>query len=89
MIVLTESAAQQLKDTLSEHATEAEQLLRLTPMSSGGFALTLDVEREGDEIVESEGTKLLLLDASIAPALDGATLDSVDTPEGPRLTISR
>ena len=89
MIIVTERAAQQLKDTLSEHATEAEQALRVTPTSSGDFVLTLDVEQEGDEVVESEGTKILLLDASVGPALDGLTLDCVDTPEGPRLTLSR
>ena len=89
MIVVTERAAEWLKETLDEHATETEQLLRLVLTESGDFALMLDVEREGDEVVEREGTKLLSCEASIAPTVDGATLDCVDTPEGPRLTIYR
>ncbi len=89
MIIVTERAAEELKETLREHATDAEQALRLTPTSGGAFVLTLDVEQEGDEVVESEGTKLLLMDDSVAPALDGITLDCVDTPEGPRLTLSK
>ena len=88
MIVVTERAAEELKETLKEHATDDEQALRLTPAPGGACVLTLDVEQEGDEVMESEGTKLLLMDASVAPALDGITLDCVDTPEGPRLTLS-
>jgi Fe-S cluster assembly iron-binding protein IscA len=89
VIVVTERAAEELKETLREHATDDEQALRLTPAPGDVFVLTLDVEQEGDEVVESEGTKLLLMDASVAPALDGIILDCVDTPEGPRLTLSK
>lgn len=49
----------------------------------------IDVEREGDEIIQKEGSNLLFLDEDTSTALDGVTLDYIDTPEGARLTLRR
>ena len=48
----------------------------------------LDREAEGDQVVEHEGVKVLLVDSDLAPVVDGKTLDVEDTAEGPRLVIS-
>ena len=88
MFNVTERACQELKLTLKTYATEPEQVLRLSP-GPQGFFLTLDIEREGDEVITWEGEKVLLIGSDIMPFVEGATLDCIDTPEGPRLTISR
>ena len=59
--------------------------LRLVRISSGGFGLRLGREREGDQVVEHEGAKLLLLGDDVLGDLGEATIDSQETDEGPRL----
>jgi Fe-S cluster assembly iron-binding protein IscA len=86
---VTARAAQELKHILEAHATEAEQILRLAPEPGGQLILTLDQAREGDEVVESEGSKVLAVGENIAWALESVVLDCVDTPQGPQLTLSR
>ncbi len=88
MVAVTERAAQELREILTTHATDPEQLLRLTP-GADGLSLMLDTEREEDEVVESEGTTILLVGPELSPTLAGTTIDCVDTTEGPRLTISQ
>jgi Fe-S cluster assembly iron-binding protein IscA len=88
MLTVTERAAQELKGILQANAVEPEQVLRLV-REAEGFSLQLDNESAGDEVVESEGTKILLIDEQLSPITDGAVVDCVDTPEGPRLTITK
>jgi Fe-S cluster assembly iron-binding protein IscA len=88
MLTVTERTAQELKDILDAHATKPEEAIRLMA-GPEGFSLRLDTEMEGDEVVESEGTKVLLVDAQLSQIVAGATLDCVDTPEGPRLRITK
>ena len=54
-----------------------------------GLGLVLDHPQEGDEIVEHNGKKVLMVDQSIGNLLDGVTLDVVETPDGRRLTINQ
>jgi len=89
MFTVTDRAAQVLREILTSHATAPDEALRLAPMAGGGFGLVVDVEREGDEVIQSEGATLLLLDEEVSSALDGVTLDCVDTPQGVRLTLRR
>jgi len=89
MIVVTDRAAEELRNTLVAVEPEAEQILRLVYTPDSGFALTLDVEREGDQVVESEGQKVLAISSEISNAVTGATIDVRDTTSGPRLVISR
>lgn len=63
--------------------------LRLGVSASQNIAFRLDRIREGDQIVRYEGANVLLIDPELARLVDGAVLDCVDTPSGPRLTISR
>jgi len=70
-------------------ATDPSQILRLVYSVSGGFALTLDIEQEGDQVIESEGRKVLLIGPDVASMAAGAVIDIQETEEGPRLTISR
>ena len=88
MLTVTERAAQELKGILQAHAAEPEQVLRLV-REAQGFSLRLDKEGAGDEVVESEGATILLIDEQLSPIVDGAVVDCIDTPEGPRLTITK
>ncbi len=63
--------------------------LRLGVSASQNIAFRLDRVREDDEVVGHEGMNVLLIDPELARIVEGAVLDCVDTPSGPRLTISR
>lgn len=89
MIMVTDRAAEELRNALVAVGPEPEQILRLIYTADSGFALTLDVEREGDQVVESEGQKVLAISTEITTAVTGATIDVRDTDSGPRLIISR
>ncbi len=41
-----------------------------------------------DQVVEHNGETLLHIAAHVSEALDGSTLDAVDTPEGPGIGIT-
>lgn len=89
MVTVTENAKQQLKETLLANRDDPETSLRLSIKTPGQFGLALDKEHEGDQVVEHEGVKVLLVGLEIVEQLQGATLDVGDTPEGTKLVISR
>jgi Fe-S cluster assembly iron-binding protein IscA len=86
MVTVTTEAAEYLK-TVIEHQ-EDERPLRII-FEDNQPALQFDDEQDGDQIVEHDGAPVLLLDETAQGALDGLTMDRVDTPEGPRLTFVR
>ena len=53
------------------------------------FEMILDREKEGDQVVESDGLKILLIRPELAPALEGMTIDCQETPQGARFTMSK
>lgn len=89
MLTVTESAKQLLKETLTAHSDDPEVGLRLSVKSPGEFGLVLDREAEGDQVVDHENTKVLLVASELASMVEGVTLDVQDTPEGPKLGISK
>lgn len=90
MVTVTEDAKQLLVEMLSSHNVDDPEIaLRLVHTPSGGFGLKLGREREGDQVVEHEGSKLLLLGDDVLGDLGEATLDSQETDEGPRLVYCR
>ena len=42
-----------------------------------------------DQVVEHEGTNVLVVEEKLATSLEGVTLDTQDTPEGPKLVVSQ
>lgn len=97
MINVTTPAKDVLQDVLVEAAQRAgvndEQVgLRLALTSDSGqqqLGLVLDEPKEGDQIVEYHGKNVLMVSEPVSSQLDGATLDTTDTPEGKRLTFTR
>lgn len=86
MINVTTDAAAVLGQSLATTEADESQALRLEK-SQDGLALTLDQEREGDQVVRHEERTVLVVDQSISDSLDGATIDVTDTPEGKRLVV--
>ena len=89
MLTVTESAKEQLKETLLANTDDPEIGLRLTLEPGGQFGLVLGREQEGDQVVEHEGAKVLLVATELAPAVDGITLDVQETADGPKLVVSK
>ena len=87
MITVTEGAKQQLKKILSAKVDNPHAGLRLTPSDPGQFALSIDIELPGDQVVEHEGSKVLLVEQALAASLKGVTLDVQDTADGPELVV--
>ena len=89
MLTVTDSAKQLLEETLSAHTDDPEIGLRLEFKPPGQLGIVLDREAEGDQVVEHEGAKVLLVAPDLAPAVDGITLDVQDTADGPKLAVFR
>ena len=87
MLTVTEGAKQLLKETLLDLSDDPEAGLRLSMKPPGQLGIVLDEEAEGDQVVEHEGSKVLLVAYELAPVVDGVTLDVQDTPEGPKLVV--
>ena len=89
MLTVTESAKQHLKELLLAHTDDPGIGLRLTGGGGVQFGLKIDSETPGDDVVEHEGLRVLLVGPEVAPVVAGATLDTRDTPEGTKLVIYR
>ena len=88
MIGVTESALQELKRILFANVDMPQARLRLTARDQGELGLGIDIEMPGDQVVEHEGSKVLIVEQGLAASLGGITLDVDDTPEGPQLVIA-
>ncbi|MFQ5793737.1 MAG: adhesin [Candidatus Bipolaricaulia bacterium] len=83
-MTVTKSAREELKKILDNTETQPEQSLRLVE-DQGYYTLVLDTEQQDDQVVEHDGTTVLLVDADIKAQLEGVVLDLQDTSEGPQL----
>ena len=88
MIDVTERARQELRRILSEKVDMPQARLRLIAKRQGNLGLGIDIEAQGDQVVEYEGSKVLIIEPGLATSLKGVTLDIEDTPEGPELVIA-
>ena len=88
MIGATERAKQELKRILNDNTDKPEACLRLTANDQGQLGLAIDVEREEDQAIEHEDSKVLLVEKNLADTLQGITIDVEDTAEGAKLVIS-
>ncbi len=91
MVAVTPRAAEKLREGLRAETADPEVAIRLIPSPSmpNWIEMVLSKEEEGDQVVESEGMKILLLGPEIAQALEGMVIDYEETPQGARFTITR
>lgn len=87
MITVTESAKEELKAILLSHEAESDEGLRLLPSPDGRFVLALDSELRGDQVIEYEGYKVLLIGIEYFRILDGKTMDCQGTKDGAILFV--
>lgn len=95
MLAVAEGAKQELKRILELKKILAANIddprvgLRLTLREVDQFGLSIDIEMPGDQVVEYEGSKVLLVEKELASSLEGHTLAIAleDTPNGPKLVI--
>ena len=66
---------------------EPGQLLRLI-VKPDGLGLTLDMERDEDQVVEHEGRPVLLVEPELGDQLSGFTLDVAPGPDGDDFTLT-
>ncbi len=87
MVTVTEHAAQLLKEIQEGHEESATKVVRLVNRD-GSFEFAFDERREGDQVVQSGDTDVLLVGTDVSELLGDATIDMQDTPTGPRFTLS-
>ena len=88
MIDVTENAKKELKELLDKSVDNPEACLRLRAGDDGKLGLGIDIEKPDDEVLEYEGSKLLVMESSLSEQLQDAALDVVEDEEGRRLVIS-
>ena len=86
MLTVSERAASVLHDALAADEAGEEELFRLTG-SGDDLTLLIGGARKDDQLITHERRGVLAIAADIAGAFDGAVLDAMDTPEGPRLIL--
>ena len=71
MVTVTEDAKKVLKTILVAAEADPDEGLRLLPTADGVFALALDTELSGDQVVEYEGFRVLLVGIEYHRVLEG------------------
>jgi Fe-S cluster assembly iron-binding protein IscA len=89
MLTVTNSAKQELKRRLQDSTNDPEASLRLELEPPNQFGLVPGKEAEGDQVIEYEETKVLLVASELAPVVDGTILDVQDTSGGPQLVVTK
>lgn len=91
MITVTDSAVKHLQILIAEHPDSADKGLRIF-VEAGGcagmqYGMALDHLKEGDEVIERGGVKVIV-DAFSAGYLRGSTIDFSDELTGAGFRIS-
>jgi hypothetical protein len=86
MLTATESAKRELRRILLARTKDPDLSLRLEG-EPGQFNIKLDKEVPGDQVLEYEDSKVLLLEPTLAFLLEDANIDVQDTPEGLKLVV--
>ena len=87
MINVTQRAGKELKKIRDSHVDNWYALLRLIPRGEGRVGLGIDIEMPGDQVVECEGVKVLVVERQLAASLEGITIDAEDNGGTPELVL--
>ena len=88
MINITQRAKKALKRILAAHVDLPEGRLRLMDRGQGKLGLGIDIEMPDDELVQCDGSTVLIIERGLAANLKGVTLDVEDSVEGSELVIA-
>lgn len=75
------------KELLRGIEVPADRGLRLEPENDGRLTFVAGPPQADDQVVEDRGEEVLRIAGIVSQEFDGHSLDRVDTPEGPRLTL--
>ena len=89
MVEVTERAREELKKALDSQSDLPDSGLRLAVIGPDEFGLGVDQEKEGDQVVEYQGAKVLIVEGELADKLDGITIDVHESESGPRLVMAK
>ena len=86
MITLTDKGAEKVREFLASQGTEVETAGLRVGVRGGGcsgfqYALAFDQQRDGDQVFEHQGIRLLV-DGSSLPYVQGSVIDYVDELQG-------
>ena len=87
MVDVTERARKELKRILTSTVDNSYALLRLVASGQGKLGLGIDIELPGDEVLEHQGSGLLLVEHELAARLEGIAIDVDETEEGTQIVI--
>jgi iron-sulfur cluster assembly accessory protein len=91
LVTLTDIAATKVKELMNGQADEPESGLRVAVRGGGcsGFqyALAFDEQRDGDQIFEHGGIRLLI-DSESLPFVDGSEVDYVESLQGAGFSVN-
>jgi len=88
MLTVTELAKQELKKILFEKVDHPLAGIRLIKGEQpDSFGLTIDIEMPGDEVVEYDGSKVLIVGRELSEDLDGNVLDIEDEAQGKNFVV--
>lgn len=87
MLTMTDAAGEHLTTLLSDSKAPEGSAVRLV-VAESGLGMRADAVRDGDVTFDHGGQTVLVAAPEVAEALDGRTLDTVDTDKGTGLTLS-
>lgn len=76
------------KELLREIDFREDGVLRLDPLEGGQLGFVAGTPKPDDQVVDAQGQELLHIAAPVSQHYDGHSLDRIETPDGPRLTIT-
>lgn len=88
MLQITESAKAELKRLLDCSVDWPGARLRLLERDQGSLGLGVDIEAGDDQMVEYQGTGVLVVEPDLASRLNKILLDIDPSPDGAVLVIS-
>ena len=88
MLTITDAALARLR-ALSAEVCGPDEALRLVLSAGGAVDFDVVVPRMADQVIESEGRPVLLVDNSTAGILDDATLDVAAGAGEPTFVLKR
>jgi Fe-S cluster assembly iron-binding protein IscA len=87
MLIVTDKAAQYLREALSRKGEGLPDAIRIV-YTEENYRLILDDAKDGDQVFEQDGQNYLFVDALVGEALSDATLDVRESPHGRRITLA-
>ena len=91
MITVTASAADRIRNDLQAINAEPGACMRLfrSQSTANQLDIALDKERDGDQVVVSEGINVFLLDSELSHTLEGTIIDYEAMPGGNGFNITQ